>query len=147
VPLSCCSQQVPLKYPYLIKCNIEGHECKGYEYKGTQERDNLRSQDVPRFILEFWKVPRVSEVYNLGGGKENSCSIIKAFQMAERITGRLMKSRYVDENRIGNHICYYSDFRKIKLHYPAWNITRALDSIFRELVISWTKRLAKKSGL
>lgn len=89
----------------------------------------------------------MAEVYNLGSGKGNFCSIIEAFQMAERITGRLMKSRYVDENRIGDHICYYNDLLNIRLHYPAWNITRALDSIFRELVISWTERLAKQSGL
>jgi CDP-paratose 2-epimerase len=96
-------------------------------------------------VLEFWKAPLVAEVYNLGGG-EKSCSIIEAFQMVERITCRLMKSRYVDENRIGDHICYYSDLCKLKLHYPARNITRTLDSIFQELVINWTERLAKKSG-
>lgn len=117
-----------------------------YGYKGKQVRDNLHSQDVARFMLEFWKAPRVAEVYNLGGGKENSCSIIEAFQMTQKITGRLMNSRYVDENRIGDHICYYSDLRKIKLHYPAWSITKTLDSIFREIVISWTERLAMKAG-
>lgn len=131
---------------YLIKCNLEGNEYKVYGYKGKQVRDNLHSQDVARFMLEFWKAPRVAEVYNLGGGKENSCSIIEAFQMTQKITGRLMNSRYVDENRIGDHICYYSDLRKIKLHYPAWSITKTLDSIFREIVISWTERLAMKAG-
>jgi CDP-paratose 2-epimerase len=131
---------------YLVKCNVEGDEYKVYGYKGKQVRDNIHSQDVARFMFEFWKAPRVAEVYNLGGGKENSCSIIEAFQMAERVTGRLMKSRYVDENRIGDHICYYSDLRKMKLHYPAWNITMDLDSIFRELATSWTERPAKTSG-
>jgi len=109
-------------------------------------RDNVHSLDVARFMFEFSKAPRVAEVYNLGGGKENSCSIIEAFQMAEKITGHPMKSRYVDENRIGDHICYYSDLRKMKLHYPAWDITMDLDSIFQDLATSWTGRLAKKSA-
>ena len=69
-------------------------------------------------MYEFWKAPRVAEVYNLGGGKANSCSILEAFRMAEDVTGKQMNWRYVDENRIGDHICYYSDLRKMKAHYP-----------------------------
>ena len=94
---------------YLIKCNVEGREYKVYGYKGKQVRDNIHSEDVARFMFEFWKAPRVAEVYNLGGGKGNACSILEAFRMAEEITGRPMSWRYVDENRIGDHICYYSD--------------------------------------
>ena len=75
---------------YLIKCNIEGREYKVYGYKGKQVRDNIHSQDVARFMYEFWKAPRVAEVYNLGGGKGNACSILEAFRMAEGITGRPM---------------------------------------------------------
>ena len=76
---------------YLIKCNIEGREYKVFGYKGKQVRDNIHSQDVARFMFEFWKAPRVAEVYNLGGGKGNSCSILEAFEMAEAITGRPMQ--------------------------------------------------------
>jgi len=93
-------------------------------------------------MLEFWKVPRVAEVYNLGGGKDNSCSILEAFRMAEDATGRPMNWRYVEENRIGDHICYYSDLRKMKAHYPAWDIARPLGSIFQEIATHWPQRLA-----
>jgi CDP-paratose 2-epimerase len=127
---------------YLIKCNLEGREYTVYGYKGKQVRDNIHSEDVARFMLEFWKAPRVAEVYNLGGGKDNSCSILEAFRMAQDTTGLPMKRRYVDENRIGDHICYYSDLRKMKAHYPAWALTRPLSSIFREIAASWTERLA-----
>jgi CDP-paratose 2-epimerase len=127
---------------YLIKCNVEGREYRVYGYKGKQVRDNVHAEDVARFMFEFWKAPRVAEVYNLGGGKDNSCSIIEAFRMAEDATGRPMKWRYVDENRIGDHICYYSDLRKMKVHYSAWDITRPLSSIFREIAANWTQRLA-----
>jgi CDP-paratose 2-epimerase len=126
---------------YLIKCNIEGREYKIYGYQGKQVRDNIHSQDVARFMFEFWKAPRVAEVYNLGGGKANACSILEAFGIAERITGRPMNSKYIDENRIGDHICYYSDLRKMKAHYPAWEIDKNLNRIFEEIAASWTTRL------
>src|SRR4029077_13365682 len=109
---------------YLIKCNIEGRQYKVFGYKGKQVRDNIHSADVANFMLEFWKNPRVAEVYNLGGGKGNACSILEAFRLAESKTGQEMVWRYVDENRIGDHICYYSDLRKMKSHYPAWRVTR-----------------------
>ena len=107
-------------------------------------RDNIHSHDVARFMLEFSKAPRVAEVYNLGGGKQNACSIREAFTMAETYRPA-MKWRYVEENRIGDHICYYSDLRKMKAHYPAWDITRTLDTIFQEIATSWSERLMKKA--
>lgn len=131
---------------YLIKCNIEAREYKIFGYKGKQVRDNIHSEDVARFMFEFWKAPRVAEVYNLGGGRRNSCSILEAFRMAELITGRPMKWRYLEESRIGDHICYYSDLSKMRAHYPGWDISRPLDRIFEEIVASWAERLALKAA-
>jgi len=127
---------------YLIKCNLEGREYKVFGYKGKQVRDNIHSEDVARFMLEFAKAPRVAEVYNIGGGKGNSCSILESFRKIEAITGKPMQSRYVEENRIGDHICYYSDLRKMQAHYPKWGITKSLDDIFGEIAESWQARLA-----
>jgi CDP-paratose 2-epimerase len=126
---------------YLVKCNVEGREYKVFGYKGKQVRDNVHSEDVASFIYEFWKSPRVAEVYNLGGGKSNSCSVLEAFRMAEDVTGKKMNWRYVDENRIGDHICYYSDLRKMQAHYPNWRIVKTLPMIFEEIVASWKQRL------
>jgi CDP-paratose 2-epimerase len=126
---------------YLLKCNMEGREYKVYGYKGKQVRDNIHSEDVARFMYEFWKSPRVAEVYNLGGGKGNACSILEAFQRAEAATGKRMQWQYVDENRIGDHICYYSDLHKMQAHYPGWGITKTLDDIFGEIAESWKGRL------
>lgn len=126
---------------YLVKCNVEGREYKVFGYKGKQVRDNIHSEDVAAFMYAFSQAPRVAEVYNLGGGKGNSCSILEAFRMAEEVTGRKMKWRYVDENRIGDHICYYSDLRKMQTHYPAWGITKTLPTIFEEIAASWKQRL------
>src|SRR5206468_6617854 len=108
---------------YLVKCNLEGREYRVYGYKGKQVRDNIHSHDVARFIAEFVTAPRAGEVYNLGGGKENSCSIIEAFAAVEAITGKSQRSTYLDQNRVGDHICYYSDLSKMRQHYPTWNVT------------------------
>jgi CDP-paratose 2-epimerase len=127
---------------YLVKCNLEGREYKVFGYKGKQVRDNIHSEDVARFMAAFIDAPRVAEVYNLGGGKENSCSILEAFAIAESYTGKPQVYTYVDENRIGDHICYYSDLRKMRTHYPGWDITHSLDSTIEQIVEAWKKRVA-----
>ena len=132
---------------YLVKCNVEGREYSVFGHKGKQVRDNIHSIDVARFMYAFWEAPRIAEVYNLGGGKSNSCSILEAFTMAENATGIPMKWRYVDEGRNGDHICYYSDLRKMRNHYPSWDITRGLDQIFREVAESWQRRLASQASV
>ena len=128
---------------YLIRCNLQEREYKVFGYKGKQVRDNIHSEDVANFIVAFCDAPRTGEVYNIGGGKENSCSILEAFQIVEEFTGIPQKYRYVEENRIGDHICYYSDLRKMKAHYPGWTITRSLRDVFREITESWETRLAE----
>ncbi|HEX8531259.1 MAG TPA: NAD-dependent epimerase/dehydratase family protein [Cytophagales bacterium] len=127
---------------YLIKCNLEGKTYNIYGYKGKQVRDNIHSYDVASFIDQFLQAPRVAEVYNLGGGKNNTCSILEAFALAESISGKPMQYTYVDKNREGDHICYYSDLRKMKAHYPKWDLTKSLEDTFREIVASWQKRQA-----
>jgi CDP-paratose 2-epimerase len=127
---------------YLVKMNLEQREYTLFGYRGKQVRDNIHAADVARFMFEFAQAPRVAEVYNLGGGKENSCSVLEAFAKVESVTGKAMRWRYVDENRIGDHICYYSDLRKMRSHYPAWDITRKLDDIFEEIAAGWVARLA-----
>lgn len=127
---------------YLIKCNLEEKQYHVFGYKGKQVRDNIHSYDVARFMEEFIKAPRVGEVYNIGGGKNNTCSIWEAFEMIEKLSGKKMIYDYTDENRIGDHICYYSDLSKMKAHYPAWDITRSLEQIFREVYEGWQNREA-----
>jgi CDP-paratose 2-epimerase len=128
---------------YLVKCNLEGREYKIYGYKGKQVRDNIHSADVAGFMFEFCQSPRRGEVYNLGGGKQNSCSILEAFEMAEACTGKKRISTYVDQARSGDHICYYSDLSKMQAHYPKWKLTRGLPQIFQEIADSWHQRTAK----
>jgi CDP-paratose 2-epimerase len=126
---------------YLVKCNLEGREYKVFGYKGKQVRDNIHSEDVAAFMYAFYQKPRIAEVYNLGGGKPNSCSILEAFAMTADVTGKKQQYSYVDENRAGDHIVYYSDLRKMKSHYPEWDITKSLRQTLREIVDAWRERL------
>jgi len=125
---------------YLIKCNLERKPYKIFGYKGKQVRDNIHSLDVVKFIDAFIKAPRGAEIYNIGGGRENSCSILEAFNLVEDITNIKMNYEYIDKNREGDHICYISDLRKIKSHYPEWSITKSLKNIFEEIVESWKNK-------
>ncbi len=122
---------------YLIKCNIDRKKYYIFGYKGKQVRDNIHAYDVATFMEAFIESPRSGEVYNLGGGKENTCSILEAFDMVANCTGIPMEYEYLEANRAGDHICYYSDLRKMKHHYPQWHITKPLKTIFREISDSW----------
>lgn len=126
---------------YLIKCNIIKKKYTIFGYKGKQVRDNIHSFDVANFINEFLKSPRAGEVYNLGGGRDNSVSILEAFKLIESISGNEMVYEYSDENRIGDHMCYISNLDKMKDHYPSWYITKDLKTTFEEIFSSWEKRL------
>ncbi len=125
---------------YLVKCNVEGRLYKIFGYKGKQVRDNIHSLDVARFIHAFSENPRCGEVYNIGGGRANSVSILEAFDRIAALSGKKMQHEYVDQNRAGDHICYISDLTKMKQHYPGWDITKSIDDVFSEIY------QAQKSG-
>lgn len=129
---------------YLIRCNLEEKEYTIFGYKGKQVRDNIHSYDVANFINAFIETPRIAEVYNIGGGKENTCSLLEAFELITNISGKPMKYRYDENNRSGDHICYYSDLSKMRSHYPGWNITKDLNTTFTEIYQSWISRNSKK---
>lgn len=119
---------------YLVKVAITGATYKIYGYKGKQVRDNIHSYDVIRAMEEVIKNPRVGEVYNIGGGRENSISILEAIDKIEKLTGKKIKTEYVDEPRVGDHICYLTDLTKFKSHYPDWEITKSVDQTLAEMV-------------
>jgi CDP-paratose 2-epimerase len=125
---------------YLIKVNLKEENYTVYGYKGKQVRDNIHSYDVAKFMEEFFTSPRQGEVYNIGGGRENSVSILEAFDIIHSITGKRMNYVYDEQNRQGDHICYISDLSKIKEHYPNWNITKSLKTVFEEIAGNWNTR-------
>jgi len=127
---------------YLIQTNLEEREYTIFGYQGKQVRDNIHSHDVAAFISAFIEKPRVAEVYNLGGGRENSISILEAFDLIASISGKAMRYQYDDSHRSGDHICYISNLQKMRNHYPEWGITKDLPTTFREIYQSWQLRSA-----
>jgi CDP-paratose 2-epimerase len=119
---------------YLVKCNVEGRRYTVFGYKGKQVRDNIHSKDVARFIERFIAAPKPAAVYNIGGGKGNSCSILEAFKMVSDRTGIPMNWEYSDKAREGDHICYYSDLRLMMAEYPGWRPEISLGQTFDEIV-------------
>ena len=124
---------------YLVKVALSGETYTVYGYKGKQVRDNVHSFDVVRAFEEFARNPRPGEVYNLGGGRANSVSMLEAIARIEAQTGRKINWAYADQARKGDHICYISNLAKLKSHYPGWSLTRSLDFIFDEMITAKLK--------
>jgi CDP-paratose 2-epimerase len=125
---------------YLVKCNLEGRQYTVFGYKGKQVRDNIHAADVAAFIGRFIAAPRVAAVYNIGGGKDNSCSILEAFDLVSARTGRPMDWVYSEEARAGDHICYYSDLRRMQADYPGWRPEISLVETFDQIVEAHERR-------
>lgn len=125
---------------YLVKAALTGTTYRMFGYKGKQVRDNIHCHDVLRAVDAFYKAPRPGEVYNLGGGRENSCSIIEAANLVEKLGGGRLKTEYVDQNRRGDHICYITDLRKIRSHYPDWDISISLEETLKQMIDAWRQR-------
>jgi len=127
---------------HLVKTQLTGCTYRVFGYKGKQVRDNIHSYDVARAIEEIYRNPRSGEVYNLGGGRQNSCSILEAFDLIEQLTGRKMNYEYTEKARDGDHICYISNMTRFKSHYPKWQLIRSLDDILIDIIRAWKVRLA-----
>ena len=124
---------------YLIRCNIFKQKYTINGYKGKQVRDNIHSYDVANFIYLFTKAPKIAAVYNIGGGYHNSISILEAFNKIEEISGIKMNFSYSENARKGDHICYYSDLKRIKKDFPNWEITKSIDNIFSDIYFGLIK--------
>lgn len=118
---------------YIVLCAVTGREYTIYGYGGKQVRDQIHSRDVARLFLEFYKHPRLGEVYNIGGGRQNSLSILETIDMLAEM-GYHLRHKYDPSNRIGDHICYISDLRKIRSHFPQWQMEYDLPTIISGIV-------------
>ena len=121
---------------YVARAVKEGRLYRIYGYKGKQVRDNLHASDVCTAFLAFYERPRRAAVYNLGGGRANSVSVLEAIDRFEALIGKKLRVEYVDANRVGDHICYISNLARLRADYPRWEITRSLGDIFDELARS-----------
>lgn len=106
---------------YIILCAMQRREYTIFGYKGKQVRDQIHCDDVASLFWEFYKNPRRGEVYNLGGGRSNSLSILETIAILDAMGYRL-DYRLSEKARIGDHICYISDLSKVKSHFPDWQM-------------------------
>jgi len=118
---------------YVARAIREGLTYRIFGYKGKQVRDNIHSFDVCTAIMAFAERPASAAVYNLGGGRANSCSILEAIVALEELQGRKLETEYVEENRRGDHICYISDLGRFRTDYPEWELSISLEEIYEQL--------------
>ncbi len=133
---------------YLMKCVATGKPYTIYGYKGKQVRDNIHSTDMVTAFYEFYKTPRIGEVYNMGGSRFSNCSMLEAIEICQKITGKELAWTYTETNRIGDHIWYISDTSKFKQDYPNWqqqyDLQHLLEDIFNKNAERW---LNQESGV
>lgn len=119
---------------YLVDVALREAPYSIFGYKGKQVRDQIHCHDVISAFWQFAQAPRPGEVYNLGGGKENAASLLECVELIARVSGKRPKLTYHDANRIGDHICYYTDLAKFRAHYPGWKKAYGLERIVEEMV-------------
>ena len=119
---------------YLVAQSLREGPYTIFGYKGKQVRDQIHSYDVINAFWHFAQDPRPGEVYNLGGGKQNAASLLECVDLMERVSGKRPNLTYSDRNRTGDHICYYSDLRKLESHFPQWKLKYSLPEIVEQMV-------------
>ncbi len=130
---------------FLVKSILNNNLYSIFGYKGKQVRDNIHSQDVIRAFDEFIKRPRFGGlVYNLGGGRKNSCSILEAIKIIENLSGKKAKYNFLKKNRVGDHIWWISDNSKFEKDYPNWKINYTLENSLKQMIEFEFNRLNKR---
>lgn len=119
---------------YLVKCNLEDRTYNLFGYKGKQVRDNIHSSDLVNAFWNVYQNPKSGEVYNIGGGRHANCSIIEAIGIIEGFSGKKSQLKYVDQNRIGDHIWWISDISKFEKDYPRWKLNYTIEQIIQEII-------------
>ena len=119
---------------YLIKAAKENKTYNIFGYNGKQVRDNIHSEDVVSALWEFYKTKKNSGVYNLGGGRKNSCSILEIIDILKKKYNINLKYKLKKDNRIGDHIWYISDMEKFKKKHKNWKIKKSLNQIIEEMI-------------
>ena len=130
---------------YIVSCAVNEREYTVFGYKGKQVRDQIHCEDVASLFLEFAAAPRAGEVYNLGGGRENSLSILETIDQLARM-GYPLRYRLATENRIGDHICYISDLSKVRAHFPNWRMNHTVSAIVEGIAVACEARLRARSS-
>ena len=126
---------------YLARVAVRDEVYTIIGYQGKQVRDQLHAHDVVTAVHAFAQAPRNGEVYNLGGGRNNSTSVLEAVQRFGQMLGRPVQTHYREQHRVGDHICYITNLRKLRSHFPEWRVSRSLDDILAEMLqAEWAQK-------
>jgi len=126
---------------YLVKCIVQRKKYIVNGYHGKQVRDNIHSFDLVNAFYHAFKKPTSGETYNIGGGRENSISILEVIKMIEEITQIKARFEIHPVSRRGDHIWYISDNSKFKKQYPQWKMTHSLKDTLKEMYHASIKQL------
>jgi len=124
---------------YLIKCAVK-NEPYTINGSGKQVRDNLHAWDLANMFWHFYQDPRPGVVYNAGGGRDNSISILEAIEEINKILASLGKEEWTKYEinqsgwRTGDHKWYISDLSKFEKDFPEWEIENSLNGLLKEMV-------------
>jgi len=130
------------KHVYIFKVVwLQGYGCMRMREDGPGARPIVEGEErfarIKNSFVRHSGAARIVEVYNIGGGRANSCSIWEAFSITEKFSGKQQVYQYLDDNRSGDHICYISNLAKMRAHYPAWDITVSLEETIHQIVEAW----------
>jgi CDP-paratose 2-epimerase len=125
---------------YLVKCAVTERPYTIFGYKGKQVRDNIHSRDLVAAFWEFFREPRIGEVYNMGGSRHSNCSMLEAIALTEKCSGKKLDYSLADDARLGDHIWWISDVRRFQQHYPGWSYEYDMERIVGEIVEATLER-------
>lgn len=119
---------------YLIKSLIHKGSYEIIGYKGKQIRDQIHADDVCLAFEQIIKNPLKGEVFNLGGGKKNSASILELINSVSLKLNMVPKITINKKPRTGDHVYYVTDCGKFNKFYPKWHITKNINQIIDEII-------------
>ena len=127
---------------YLVKSIILENKYTIFGHKGKQVRDNIHSLDVVSAFYEFIKKPKIGgKIYNLGGGRANSCSILEAIKIIENLSGKKANYKIINKSRLGDHVWWITDNSKFKKDYPMWKIKIPLVKSLERMIDNQLKKI------
>lgn len=124
--------------PHFVKTITSGDTLKIFGYGGKQVRDIIHADDLARLFKIYIENPKCGEYYNIGGGKDNSISLLECIEYISNNTGHVDVDIEYHPEREGDHRIYYTDMGKIHRDYPEWRISRSVTSIVDEIVEAMT---------
>ena len=130
--------------PFFVRKALTGEKLNIYGHGGYQVRDVIHARDLAALFYEFAQKPKPGEVYNIGGGRSNSTSLLEAIDLIEDITGKHMVYEF-GPAREADHIWYISNLGKVKSQYSNWDIRINLESTFKEIYESQLESLNLKA--